>query len=113
MFSYFLSLFVSVQVSDAYVKVLCTRWFKYDRDCLCVNLVTSFPVIFEPPCIIVFFSLNFSFFDMFLFLKNFCSMKYVLLAFFILSSKSIWLLLSSFSITVVRYGECKFYVTHT
>ena len=49
----FLSLFVSVQVSDAYVKILS----------------------------IVFFSLNFSFFDMFLFLKNFCRMKYVLLAF--------------------------------
>ena len=27
-----------------------TRWFKYDRDCLCVNLATSVPVIFEPPC---------------------------------------------------------------
>jgi len=26
-----------------------TRWFKYDRDCLCVNLATSVPVIFEPP----------------------------------------------------------------
>jgi len=62
MFSYFLSLFVSVQVSDAYVNIL---------------------------SIIVFFSLNFSFFDMFLFLKNFCSVKYVLLAFYILSCKSI------------------------
>jgi len=29
-----------------------TRRFKYDRDCLCVNLATSVPVIFEPPCII-------------------------------------------------------------
>jgi len=28
-----------------------TRWFKYDWDCLCVNLATSVPVIFEPPCI--------------------------------------------------------------
>jgi len=27
-----------------------TSWFKYDRDCLCVNLATSVPVIFEPPC---------------------------------------------------------------
>ena len=52
-----------VQVSDAYVNVL---------------------------CIVVFFSLNFNFFNMFLFLKNFCSIKYVLLAFFILSCKSIW-----------------------
>ena len=42
MFNCFLSLSVSVQVSDAYVNVL---------------------------CIIVFFSVNFSFFDMFLFLK--------------------------------------------
>jgi len=30
--------------------VLYTRWFKYDRDCLWVNLATSVPVIFEPPC---------------------------------------------------------------
>ena len=29
-----------------------TRWFKYDRDYLCVNLATSVLVIFEPPCII-------------------------------------------------------------
>jgi len=27
-----------------------TRWFKYDRDCLCVNLATSVLVIIEPPC---------------------------------------------------------------
>jgi len=27
-----------------------TRWFKHDRDCLCVNLAKSVPVIFEPPC---------------------------------------------------------------
>jgi len=43
MFDCFPSLFVSVQVSDAHVNVL---------------------------SIVVFFSLNFSFFDMFLFLKN-------------------------------------------
>jgi hypothetical protein len=30
--------------------VLCTRWFKYDRDDLCVNKSQSVPVIFEPPC---------------------------------------------------------------
>jgi len=59
----FLSLFVSIQVSDAYVTIL---------------------------SIIVFFSINFSSFDTFLFLKNFCNMKYVLLVFFILSYKSIW-----------------------
>ena len=54
MFNCFLSHFVSVQVSDAYVNIL---------------------------SIIVFCSINFSFFDMFLFLKNVCSIKYVLLAF--------------------------------
>jgi hypothetical protein len=27
-----------------------TRWFKYDRDWLCVNKPQSVPVIFEPPC---------------------------------------------------------------
>jgi hypothetical protein len=33
--------------------VLCledTRWFKYDRDYLCVNKSQFVPVIFEPPC---------------------------------------------------------------
>ena len=28
----------------------CTRWFKYDRDYLCVNKSQFVPVIFEPPC---------------------------------------------------------------
>jgi hypothetical protein len=27
-----------------------TRWFKYDRDWLCVNKSQFVPVIFEPPC---------------------------------------------------------------
>jgi hypothetical protein len=27
-----------------------TRWFKYDRDYLCVNKPQFAPVIFEPPC---------------------------------------------------------------
>ena len=27
-----------------------TRWFKYDRDYLCVNKPVTVPVIFEPPC---------------------------------------------------------------
>ena len=53
-FNCFLSLFVSVPVSDAYVNVFS----------------------------IVFCRINFNFFDMFLFLKNFCSIQYVLLAFF-------------------------------
>jgi hypothetical protein len=30
-----------------------TRWFKYDRDDLCVNKSQFVPVIFEPPCICV------------------------------------------------------------
>ena len=29
---------------------LYTRWFKYDRDDLCVNKSQFVPVIFEPPC---------------------------------------------------------------
>ena len=29
-----------------------TRWFKYDRDYLCVNKSQIVPVIFEPPCIL-------------------------------------------------------------
>jgi hypothetical protein len=27
-----------------------TRWFKYDRDYLCINKSQFVPVIFEPPC---------------------------------------------------------------
>jgi hypothetical protein len=30
--------------------MLCTRWFKYDRDYLCVNKSQFVPVIFELPC---------------------------------------------------------------
>jgi len=29
-----------------------TRWFKYDRDYLCVNKPVTVPVIFEPLCIL-------------------------------------------------------------
>jgi hypothetical protein len=32
------------------VRVVNTRWFKYDRDDLCVNKSQFVPVIFEPPC---------------------------------------------------------------
>ena len=32
----------------------CTRWFKYDRDWLCVNKSQFVPVIFEPPCTLFF-----------------------------------------------------------
>jgi hypothetical protein len=32
---------------------LYTRWFKYDRDYLCVNNSQFVPDIFEPPCIFV------------------------------------------------------------
>ena len=35
-----------------FLTKLTTKWFKYDRDYLCVNLATSVPVIFEPPCIL-------------------------------------------------------------
>jgi hypothetical protein len=31
-----------------------TRWFKYDRDCLCVNKSQFVPVIFEPPCTLAY-----------------------------------------------------------
>ena len=32
-------------------QLVCTRWFKYDRDYLYVNKSQFVPVIFEPPCI--------------------------------------------------------------
>jgi hypothetical protein len=31
-----------------------TRWFKYDRDWLCVNKSQFVPVIFEPPCMLLY-----------------------------------------------------------
>ena len=34
-----------------YMTFYSTRWFKYDRDWLCVNKSQFVPVIFEPPCI--------------------------------------------------------------
>jgi hypothetical protein len=33
------------------LPTLSIRWFKYDRDYLCVNKSQFVPVIFEPPCI--------------------------------------------------------------
>jgi hypothetical protein len=36
--------------SHFYVKDNNARWFKYDRDYVCVNKSQFVPVIFEPPC---------------------------------------------------------------
>ena len=36
---------------EDYARCTSTRWFKYDRDDLCVNKSQFVPVIFEPPCI--------------------------------------------------------------
>jgi hypothetical protein len=52
---------------EAVVGTLCaeliqnTRWFKYDRDDLCVNKSQFVPVIFEPPCNLEVFASSFSF----------------------------------------------------
>ena len=40
---------VSVSNTSPYNTEI-TRWFKYDRDYLCVNKSQFVPVIFEPPC---------------------------------------------------------------
>jgi hypothetical protein len=40
----------AVEYCDKVLYLLCTRWFKYDRDYLCVNKLQFVPVIFEPPC---------------------------------------------------------------
>jgi hypothetical protein len=37
--------------------IVYTRWFKYDRDSLCVNKSQFVPVIFEPPCIYRYISI--------------------------------------------------------
>ena len=38
---------------SAALRKCSTRWFKYDRDYLCVNKSQFVPVIFEPPCITI------------------------------------------------------------
>ena len=38
--------------------LLYTRWFKYDRDDLCVNKSQFVPVIFEPPCTLYVYCLS-------------------------------------------------------
>jgi hypothetical protein len=43
-----------VTIETVTTKMENTRWFKYDRDDLCVNKSQFVPVIFEPPCIFVF-----------------------------------------------------------
>jgi hypothetical protein len=43
---------VTVIVSEGSVcQASGTRWFKYDREYLCVNKSQFVPVILEPPCI--------------------------------------------------------------
>ena len=40
----------SLLIAELLRDLVCTRWFKYDRDYLCVNKSQFVPVIFEPPC---------------------------------------------------------------
>jgi hypothetical protein len=42
----------SCLTAESPVVTVCTRWFKYYRDYLCVNKSQFVPVIFEPPCTI-------------------------------------------------------------
>ena len=43
--------FISTSVVEVYKLIVYnTRWFKYDRDDLCVNKSQFVPVIFERPC---------------------------------------------------------------
>jgi hypothetical protein len=37
-------------LQDCAAKTWSARWFKYERDELCVNKLQFVPVIFEPPC---------------------------------------------------------------
>jgi hypothetical protein len=39
-------------------KLYMYRWFKYDRDYLCVNKSQFVPVIFEPPCTFILYLLH-------------------------------------------------------
>jgi hypothetical protein len=57
--SYFCMQFVRMcELTWAYV-CRCTRWFKYDRDYLCVNKLEFVPVLFEPPCILCYLTAAF------------------------------------------------------
>jgi len=38
------------QITSYSVFILCTRWFKYDRDCNRLVYTQTVPVIFEPHC---------------------------------------------------------------
>ena len=42
--------YITHKPSSIITKGAFTRWFKYDRDDLCVNKSQFVPVIFEPPC---------------------------------------------------------------
>jgi hypothetical protein len=41
---------VTLPFAHSRIRYLCSRWFKYDWDWLCVNKSQFVPVIFEPPC---------------------------------------------------------------
>jgi hypothetical protein len=51
--SLFLSSYTHGAPSTQMLTQYYTRWFKYDRDYLCVNKSQFVPVIFEPPCTII------------------------------------------------------------
>ena len=40
----------AIMICERAAMLRYTRWFKYDRDYLCVNKSQFVPVIFEPPC---------------------------------------------------------------
>jgi hypothetical protein len=46
-------IYEGIKLERGRILVHTTRWFKYDRDYLCVNKSQFVPVIFEPPCIYV------------------------------------------------------------
>jgi hypothetical protein len=56
---------------------ICTRWFKYDLDDLCVNKSQFVPVIFEPPFTLIFYYFDVNFQSncnpVLLFMWNICS----------------------------------------
>jgi hypothetical protein len=52
-FRKFILIFFRLKCKGLFVsRLVYTRWFKYDRDYLCVNKSQFVPVIFEPPCIL-------------------------------------------------------------
>jgi hypothetical protein len=91
-----------IRVDERWIRIYIhthTRWFKYDRDDLCVNKSQFVPVIFEPPCICS------KYINRFLRAKNAMQLKVQLLLCIPWRRMGMWVQLHAFLTSMPDEGE--------